>query len=183
MNAKGALIAGLLLLVGAAVGTAVVRIAGEKSSEPVAGNPADAPGQPAREARSSEANGAKSASENLPQALDDGVIVYLCHGNVRCPTCVAIQKATEGVLDAEFAEPIGSGRIVVKEINYEKPANKGYVTKYQLIAPTVVLVRIEDGEEVSYKNLMEVWQLIGEQEEFHAFMTEQIETMLEGVSA
>ncbi|RMF90423.1 MAG: hypothetical protein D6741_16890 [Planctomycetota bacterium] len=168
MNAKVALTAVLLLFVVAAVGVTIVRVG--------SGNTAEEPAAPENTQTTAQAaNEEAAAPEEMPK---DYVVVYMFHGNVRCPTCLKIEATTKEVLEASFRDELLQRKIVTKEINYESVENKGYITKYDLIAPTVVLARVHDGEETTYKNLMEVWQLVGDPQQFHTFMTEQIQSLL-----
>lgn len=155
----------LLLLVGAAFGAIAVKLSGQGSST---GNPqsASAPSQ------------AVAATQGSPQMVQDGVLVYLFHGNVRCPTCLAIEATTKEVLKTRFADALQSGKVIVRELNYEEPANKDYIQKYQLIAPTVVMVKIERGQETHFENLMDVWQLVGEKEKFYQFIESNLQKLL-----
>ncbi|MGQ9503649.1 MAG: nitrophenyl compound nitroreductase subunit ArsF family protein [Thermogutta sp.] len=155
----------LLLLVGAAFGAIAVKLLGE--------GPAPSPDQSAITSAATSAG-----TQQAPQVFRDGVIVYLCHGNYRCPTCLTIEATTKEVLDTSFAEEIRSGKILVKEINYEEPSNRSYVQKFQLIAPTVVMVRIKDGQETHFANLMDVWQLVGDKAKFRQFIENNIQQFL-----
>ncbi|MBC7352104.1 MAG: hypothetical protein H5U08_07075 [Thermogutta sp.] len=159
----------MLLLAGAALGAAVVKIAGNGTppSQTVTASPAAASGP---------------AQEPAPQIIKDGVLVYLFHGNVRCPTCLAIEASTKEVLETNFAGELNSRKIIIRELNYEKPENKQYIEKYKLIAPTVVMVRIRDGEEKEFVNLMEVWQCVGDKEAFTRLIADNLKKMLQDIT-
>lgn len=165
-NAWQSLLTGsLLLLVGAAFGAIVVKLAGQGPSPGNTGGAVATP-QPT------------SAGQDSPRVFQDGVLVYLFHGNYRCPTCLNIEASTKEVLETKFADALRSGKVVVKELNYEQPENKDYIQKYQLIAPTVVMVRVENGKETRFENLMDVWQLVGEKEKFHEFIESNLQKFL-----
>ncbi|MBC7335442.1 MAG: hypothetical protein H5U01_04105, partial [Clostridia bacterium] len=91
----------MLLLAGAALGAAVVKIAGNGTppSQTVTASPAAASGP---------------AQEPAPQIIKDGVLVYLFHGNVRCPTCLAIEASTKEVLETNFAGELNSRKIIIR---------------------------------------------------------------------
>ncbi|ASV73673.1 hypothetical protein THTE_1071 [Thermogutta terrifontis] len=156
----------MLLLAGAALGAALVKIAGN-------GNP------PSRTVAASPTAATSTTQEPAPQTIKDGVLVYLFHGNVRCPTCLAIEASTKEVLEANFAQELNSRRIIIRELNYEKPENKPYIEKYKLIAPTVVMVRIHDGEEKEFVNIMEVWQCVGDKDAFTRLISDNMQKMLQ----
>ncbi|GIX01324.1 MAG: hypothetical protein KatS3mg112_0261 [Thermogutta sp.] len=156
----------MLLLAGAALGAALVKIAGNGTppSQTVTASPAAASG---------------TAQEPTPQTIKDGVLVYLFHGNVRCPTCLAIEASTKEVLETHFAAELNSRKIIIRELNYEKPENKQYIEKYKLIAPTVVMVRVHDGGEKDFVNIMEVWQCVGDKEAFTRLISDNLKKMLQ----
>lgn len=155
----------LLLLVGAAVGAIGVKLSGNGS----------APGQPPESHGVAEAG---NAPEKAPQALEDGVLVYLFHGNFRCPTCLKIEATTKKVVETRFAKELYSGKVIMRELNYEEPANREYITKYQLIAPTVVMVRIRNGKEEYFANLLQVWDLIHSEPRFWDFIETTLQKFL-----
>ncbi len=168
MNRKDrwrSLLTGLLLvLAGAAFGAIAVKLSSR-------GAPSDSRG-------SATASESVSADQAGPQVLQDGVLVYLFHSNYRCPTCLSIEATTKEVLETKFADALRSGKVVVKELNYEQPQNKEYIQKYQIIAPTVVMVQIRNGKETRFENLMDVWQLVGEKEKFFQFIESNLQEFL-----
>jgi Fe-S cluster biogenesis protein NfuA len=159
----------MLLLAGAALGAAVVKIAGN--------------GTPSSQAVTASQIATDTAQERTPQAVTDGVLVYLFHGNVRCPTCLLIEASTKEVLETNFAQELNSRKVVIRELNYEKPENRQFIQKYKLIAPTVVMVRIHDGEEKDFVNLMEVWQCVGNKEAFARLISDNLKNMLQGTTS
>lgn len=161
----------LLVMVGMAFGAIFVKV-GEA--------------QKPTEAAAPEAASAAQVAEvaqTVNNAAQDAVLVYLCHGNVRCPTCVKIESSTKDVLEQMFADEIRSGRVIVKEINYEQPQNRDMLTKYQIIAPTVIMVQLKDGKETTYRNIMEVWQTIHEPAAFQALISGNLRDLLPETSS
>ena len=114
------------------------------------------------------------------QPPDDGVIAYYFHGNMRCPTCRSIEAYAHEAVKSGFAEDLAEGRLQWRVVNYEEPENEHFATDYELVAPTVVLVEISGGSQKEWKNLPEVWELIGEKPAFIAFVQQNVRAMLEG---
>ncbi|GAB4134328.1 MAG: hypothetical protein Kow0040_17900 [Thermogutta sp.] len=162
-NGMQALLTGaLLLLVGMAFGAIFVKIG--QAQKPTEAAPAVAP--------------AVQVAETVNKAPQDAVLVYLCHGNTRCPTCLKIEASTKDVLERMFADDIRAGRVIVKEVNYEQPENKDLLTKYEIIAPTVIMVQLKDGKEVTYRNIMEVWQTVHEPDAFQSLISDNLKDLL-----
>lgn len=156
----------LLVMVGMAFGAIFVKV-GEAQKPTEA-----APPEVASAAQVAE------VAQTVNNAAQDAVLVYLCHGNVRCPTCLKIEASTKDVLEQMFADEIRSGRVIVKEVNYEQPENKGMLTKYEIIAPTVIMVQLKDGKETTYRNIMEVWQTVHEPAAFQALISGNLRDLL-----
>ena len=114
------------------------------------------------------------------QPPDDGVIAYYFHGNMRCPTCRSIESYAHEAVKSGFAKELADGRLQWRVVNYEEPKNEHFATDYELVAPTVVLVEISGGSQKEWKNLPEVWELVGEKPAFIAFVQQNVRAMLEG---
>ncbi len=153
----------LLLLVGMAFGAILVKV----------GQGRNAP-EPAK----AEVAAPTTTAPTVAASQQEAVWVYLCHGNTRCPTCLKIEASTKNVLERMFADDIRAGRVIVKEVNYEQPENKDLLTKYEIIAPTVVMVQVKDGREITYRNLMEVWQTVHEPEAFDSLISGNLRELL-----
>ena len=110
---------------------------------------------------------------------DDGLTVYFFHTNIRCPSCETIEAyAHESVHDG-FTEQLADGRMHWQEVNYHQSGNEHFAGRYELSGSSyVVVVRMEDGEVVNWKNLIRVWELQGgEKAEFIEYVREEIEAM------
>lgn len=143
----------LLLFVGVTIGVVVTK--GFRS--PVPAEPADS-----KEVASGEAASANSAANGLRE----GLIAYYFHSDTRCPTCRTIEAFAEEAIAEQFQEELASGEVQWRVLNYEQPDSQAQVERYQIIAPTVVLSKIEEGAETSWTSLDKVWQLTHEKAEF-----------------
>ncbi len=153
----------LLVLVGMAFGAILVK-AGQSPT--------------ASESAMRNAAPAQQVVDTATQPGEDAVLVYLCHGNTRCPTCRKIESSTKDVLERIFGDEIRSGRLIIKEVNYEQPENKDLISKYEIIAPTVIMVCVKDGKESEYRNLMEVWQTVHEPATFEELISSNLKALL-----
>ena len=73
------------------------------------------------------------------ETVDDGLVVYYFHGNMRCPTCRSIQSQAQDTVQTHFASQLGKGEVIWKIVNYEQPAAKPLATKFEIQMPVVVL--------------------------------------------
>ena len=122
---------------------------------------------------------AEAAVNETPlMSLPSQVVVYYFHGNARCPSCYKLEQFAKEALEQNFAGEIKSGKIVFKIVNIDKPGNDHFVADYQLYTKSVVLSLVKDGRQVRYKNLEKVWDLLRDQEQYHAYIRDQIKPFL-----
>ena len=108
------------------------------------------------------------------------VVVNYFHGNVRCATCRKFETYTTEVMENGFAEELKSGTLEFRIINVDEPENGHYVQDYQLTTRSVVVADFKDGKETGWKNLERIWQLVGNKEEFLAYIRTETRAYLEG---
>jgi hypothetical protein len=112
------------------------------------------------------------------EAPQDGMIAYYFHSNVRCVSCETIESYAHEAVQTGFGDRLEDGSVQWRVVNYEEPANQDVVDKYEIIAPVVVLSRIEDGKETSWASLDRVWQLIDDKEAFVAYVQEEATALM-----
>lgn len=154
MNAKGLLRLALLAFVAIAV-VAMVR-------------------REMNEGADSESGGAVAAAP-LPA---DGLVVYYFHSNVRCPTCETIEGLAHEAVQTRLAAELASGRATWRVLNYESPENAHFAHDYEIAAPTVVLVRRQAGQDGEWRNLMRVWELVGDKPAFFDYVAQEAHSLL-----
>lgn len=106
-------------------------------------------------------------------------IVYYFHSSVRCVTCVKIERYTYEAVNGQFAEHLKAGSIELQSINTDEQENKHYLEDYGLYTKSVVLSKIEDGEEVEFQNLDEIWNLVRNEDDFKAYIGDEIREFIE----
>jgi len=118
------------------------------------------------------------ATRVAPQAPADGVVVTYFLTNVRCPTCLKIEAYTKEAVETGFADTLTEARIVWRVINTDEPANKHFIDDYQLFAKAVVVSVRRGGSEVKWKNLEAIWDLVGDKDEFLAYIRTEVAAAL-----
>lgn len=128
-----------------------------------------------REMRESTAVDPAPAAEQLPE---DALVVYYFHGDTRCPTCRNIESYSHKAVQAAFAEELAENKLLWKVINYEEPENNHFATDYEIVSPTVVLVRTSEGKVADWRNLARVWELVGDRDAFTDYIQRETRSML-----
>jgi len=191
MNPKGLLAIALLIFVGACLVALAVNGFSRPGLDPQASardsanasGPSEpaSPGSPDGSLPGEASSGSpqQQITPAEPSSADSPCVQALYfHGNIRCPTCRKIEQYAHQAIHSAFAEELHSGKLTWQVINYEQPGNKSFVERYELVAPTLVLVRMDGDREVEYENLMEVWQLVGDQPAFFKFVQDHVRAML-----
>jgi hypothetical protein len=96
----------------------------------------------------------------------DQVVVYYLHMNRRCMTCEKLEAYSREAVETGFDEQLKDSSIVFRVENFEKEGNEHFAKDYQLFSQSLILSRQHDGQETEWRNLDQIWQLVGNKEKF-----------------
>ncbi len=114
----------------------------------------------------------------------DGKHLVFFHAKVRCPTCIAMERLVQQVLDADFRDEMESGVFDCRILDYESPESRRIVNEYNIATATVLLFEQKEGMFVEGRNLAEsCWKLVGDELAFRTMLKTQIESFLQGKRA
>lgn len=170
MHAKS-IVSGLLVLL-AAGGVIYVLAGGQKPAAPSGSDPAGDPGQARPEAAASTASAAVPA---------DGVVVYYFHNRQRCYTCNKMETLAKAVVSERFADHLDGGRVVFKAVNVQTPEGSHFIADFQLSSAGVVMVERQQGQDLRWRRLDEVWTKIRNEEEYKAYIAGNLVECLRAV--
>lgn len=71
------------------------------------------------------------------------------------------------------------GKLVWRLVNVDEPANRHFIDDYQLYAKSVVVSDVRGGEEVRWKNLAKIWQLLNDENAFIKYIQDEVRVYLE----
>ena len=117
-------------------------------------------------------------AKSEPSVSHRTVVAYYFHGNFRCPTCRKIEALSREAVESGFPEDLKAGRIEWRAINVEEPGNEHFIQDYQLFSKSLVLVAKEGEKQTRWKNLQEVWTLVGDKEAFIKYVRDEIRAYL-----
>ncbi len=129
-------------------------------------------------------NGAGPTSSTVSGSLaadppQNGVMVYYMHRTFRCPTCLKIERMSHKAVQDAFAAELSSGRVQWRTLNYQEHEN--LARRYEVTAPSVVLVLYRDGAETSHQVLDRTWSLYSQPAEFQAYVVGAVRDCLDAV--
>ena len=159
MNRKTAITLVLVLFVVVSLAYLVIEAIGSRTN--VASVDAELQSQARAEGSASDAT-LKGALSNT----EGKVVLYYFHATARCSNCRKFEIYSQEAIQQRFAGALGDGRLEWRVINLDEPANKHFVEDYQLITRSLILVKMKDGEQVGWKNLQKIWELVGAKADF-----------------
>jgi hypothetical protein len=131
-----------------------------------------------RPARAVEATAAADAAPPSAESSSTIVITYF-HTTARCLSCLKIEELTNATMTMRFAGPIAEKRVVWRLVNTDEPPNAHYVKDYGLYTKSVVVSELKAGKEVRWKNLDQVWQMLGNPDAFQEYVEREVRAYLE----
>jgi len=106
-------------------------------------------------------------------------VYYFCN-TVRCPSCHKIENWSHEAVSASFEDEIEDGIVRWQIINTDFKENQHYIDDYELFTKQVILVERVKGEQLRWRNLGQVWDLLGSQEKFAEYIASEIERFIAG---
>lgn len=88
----------------------------------------------------------KQSSQETENNKDNYISVYDFHNAHRCVTCIAIEKATKEVLNADFKEEMENGTIVFELFNCEAEENQKLAEEYNAYGTTLAITVYKNGQ-------------------------------------
>lgn len=123
---------------------------------------------------------AKADTGKAPVTKGRKIVVYYFHGNMRCPTCHALENYAKSEVESDFADAIKSGKLEWKTVNVETAGNEHFGEDYKLYTKSVIVSTLKDGKEVSWKNLDQIWQLVHNETDYREYIKREVKACLEG---
>ena len=113
-----------------------------------------------------------------PAPAASTVVVTYFHTTARCMSCLKIEDLTDATMTTRFAGPIAEKRVVWRSLNLDEPANGHFAKDYALYTKSVIVSEVRGGREVRWKNLDQVWSLLGDPAAFQAYVEREVQAFL-----
>jgi hypothetical protein len=107
------------------------------------------------------------------------VKTYYFHGTRRCKTCLAIESNAKKALETGFSEEMTQEVITWEAIDTDQKENKHYQKRFDLMFSSLILVKLKDGQQVEWKNLQKVWELVWDKPAFEEYVQKEMKAYLE----
>ncbi|MFH1303261.1 MAG: nitrophenyl compound nitroreductase subunit ArsF family protein [Planctomycetota bacterium] len=121
------------------------------------------------------ANSIETSTATTPAGLnaklaDSQFSAVYFHAPHRCPTCRKIESFSYKALTPE----IEAGKLAWQIADYTSDDNASLVAQFEVFTSTVVLVEVQAGKVIRWKNLEEVWNHTSDQADFTAFIIQAL---------
>lgn len=120
-----------------------------------------------------------SSKAETPPEISSKVIAYYFHSTRRCVSCRKIEAYSREAIEKGFAEALESGELELLILNTDETEYKHFLDDYQLYTKSLVLSKIENGEETEWKNLDKVWRLLRNKNGFIQYVQAEVKSFLE----
>jgi hypothetical protein len=116
--------------------------------------------------------------EGDAEIVPEKIFAYYLHGDRRCATCRKLEAYSEEALREGFPELLEDSTLIWGTINYDQEENEHFLKDYNLFTKAVILSRVRDGNEIEWKNLDRIWDLVKDKEKFLKYVQEETEAFL-----
>ncbi len=124
---------------------------------------------------------AEKATDAALQPLSSAnTVAYYFHSTRRCPTCRKIEAYSADAIKKGFPQELKNGSMEWRVVNIDQPANRHFIKEFDLYASSLVLVSEEKGKPARWKNLDQVWRLVGKPEAFSRYIEDEIRQFTKG---
>ena len=111
--------------------------------------------------------------------LNRRYLVTYYYTSYRCPTCKKLETYSRQAIEEGFPAELEEKRIVFRTLNLDEPENSRYVEDYKLVTKSLIISLNRNGKEIKWKNLPDIWKLVGDQEKFGEYVQRETRGFLE----
>ena len=106
------------------------------------------------------------------------VNVMYFHGTVRCQTCLTVEAFAETVMKNSFRHEMTEGIVNWQVIDYEMAQDTSSVRRYGIENQALVISKVLNGRELTWKRLPKVWKLVDDFPAFQKYLVQNVKEML-----
>ena len=106
------------------------------------------------------------------------VIVYYFYTTARCATCRKLESLAQEVIEHDFSAALQDGRLEWQTVNVQESGNEHFTLDYDLVTKSLVLVKMQGQDQVTWKNLDKIWQLVWNKEDYQNYVRSELQEFL-----
>ncbi len=108
-------------------------------------------------------------------ADESKLVVSYLHGSARCGPCRTLQAYATEAVETHFAKELADGSMEFRIVNVATPENRHLQQHYEIYTQSVIVSEMQDGEEIRWRNLDRVWDLLRDRNAYFDYIRREIE--------
>lgn len=121
-----------------------------------------------------------AARMDIPlEPLADGVTVFYFHRTIRCVTCIAAEALADTLVRAVFGPEMAAGELTWMVVNVDETGHEQFVDLYGLGPFGLVISARSSGEEIYWRELKSIEDLVEYRELFDEYVRGEIRFALD----
>ena len=109
---------------------------------------------------------------------DTQVLVTYYYTTYRCPTCKKLEAYSRQAIEEGFPRELEEKKIVFSTFNVDEPEHSHYTEDYKLVTKSLIISLNQEGKEIKWTNLADIWKLVGNQGKFKAYVQSETQAYL-----
>jgi hypothetical protein len=122
---------------------------------------------------------ADDSSDDTEAAPSRRVIACYFHRTQRCPSCITIGQYVEEAISIGYADEVEAGELSILSVDYQAASSARYVQAYKVTGPKLIVIEVEDGKVLRWKDAPKVWTLIGDKDAFIEYVQGELKVYVE----
>jgi len=117
--------------------------------------------------------------KNLDEDTDEPtVIACYFHPTIRCVACITVESIAAETIEKAFREQLADGRLVWMRVNLDEEGGREYKKQFEVSGSALVIARLDDGNNMQYKRLTKVWELLSQPQALSKYVEREIREYL-----
>lgn len=115
------------------------------------------------------------SAEHTPEKV---IQVYYFHRTARCPSCLKIESLAHETVQTFFPVELESGAVRWHAVNVDNAGAEHFVDDYELSTQTLIVAEFSGEQQIRWKNLDRVWDLLDNELDFRQYVEMEIRNWL-----
>jgi hypothetical protein len=126
----------------------------------------------------SKASPAPADTLATPAAANHKVVVYYLYFTPRCETCLNMEAFSHEAIQSAFASRLADGTVEWHAYDTGKDEYKHFWDEFKLETKSLIMVDVQNGKPVRWKNCEKIWDLAGAKPDFMKYVQDEVKAYL-----
>jgi len=121
-----------------------------------------------------------SDTAHAAPANNHKVVVYYFYFTPRCQTCLNMEAFSKEAVETGFVNELKQGAVEWHSYDTGKKEFEHYWNDFKLETKSLIMVDMQDGKQLRWKNCDKIWDLVGDKPDFFKYVQEEVRAYLHG---